>query len=203
MLVCPGTHVAFHFELLTFKFYLKFMKTQSVAVFCGSREGRNALFVKHATELGKLIAVLGLKLVYGGGKKGLMGIVAESVLANHGHVMGVIPKILIEWEQQHEGLTELAIVPDMHSRKKMLYDMSDAAIVMPGGYGTLDEFFEMITWNQLKIHDKKIYILNSGGFYNHLHHHLKMLESEGFLYEPLADRIIFCENPIEVFNRIE
>ena len=179
------------------------MKTQSVAVFCGSREGNNILFAKHAAELGKLIALLGVKLVYGGGKKGLMGIVAESVLANKGKVMGVIPKILIEWEQQHEGLTELAIVPDMHSRKKMIYDMSDAAIILPGGFGTLDEFFEMITWNQLKIHDKKIYILNSGGFYNHMYHHLKMLEQEGFLYEPLTERIIICENPIEVFNRIE
>lgn len=179
------------------------MKTQSVAVFCGSREGKNKIFAGHAKELGKLIAVLGVKLVYGGGKKGLMGIVAESVLANRGKVMGVIPKILVEWEQQHEGLTELAIVPDMHSRKKMIYDMSDAAIVLPGGFGTLDEFFEMITWNQLKIHDKKIYILNSGGFYNHLYQHLKLLEAEGFLYEPLIERVIFCENPVEVFNRIE
>jgi uncharacterized protein (TIGR00730 family) len=179
------------------------MKTQSVAVFCGSREGKNKVFAAHAKELGKLIAVLGVKLVYGGGKKGLMGIVAESVLANSGKVMGVIPKILVEWEQQHEGLTELAIVPDMHSRKKMIYDMSDAAIVLPGGFGTLDEFFEMITWNQLKIHDKKIYILNSGGFYNHLHQHLKMLEAEGFLYEPLSERVLFCENPVELFNRIE
>jgi len=179
------------------------MKTQSVAVFCGSREGKNKIFAAHAKELGKLIAVLGVKLVYGGGKKGLMGIVAESVLSNRGKVMGVIPKILVEWEQQHEGLTELAIVPDMHSRKKMIYDMSDAAIVLPGGFGTLDEFFEMITWNQLKIHDKKIYILNSGGFYNHLQQHLKMLEHEGFLYEPLIERVLFCDNPVEVFNRIE
>jgi uncharacterized protein (TIGR00730 family) len=179
------------------------MKTQSVAVFCGSRGGRNALFAKHAAELGKLIAVLGVKLVYGGGKKGLMGVVAESVLANSGQVLGIIPKILIEWEQQHEGLTELAIVPDMHSRKKMMYEMSDAAIILPGGFGTLDEFFEMITWNQLKIHDKKIYILNSGGFYNHLQHHLRMLEQEGFLYEPLNERVLFCDNPVEVFNKIE
>jgi uncharacterized protein (TIGR00730 family) len=179
------------------------MKTQSVAVFCGSRAGKNAVFAKHAAELGKLIAVLGVKLVYGGGKKGLMGVVAESVLKNNGKVLGVIPKLLIEWEQQHEGLTELAIVPDMHSRKKMIYEMSDAAIVMPGGFGTLDEFFEMITWNQLKIHDKKIYILNSGGFYNYMQRHLRLMEEEGFLYEPLSDRVIFCDNPIEVFNRIE
>ena len=97
-------------------------------------------------------------------KEGLMGAVADAVLANGGTVMGVIPKVLTEWEHQHLGLTELAVVPDMHSRKKMMYDMSDAAIMLPGGFGTLDELFEMLTWNQLKIHDKKIYILNSGGF---------------------------------------
>lgn len=179
------------------------MKTQSVAVFCGSKDGSNKLFSKHAAEVGRLIAHLNVKLVYGGGKKGLMGAVAEAVLANGGKVMGVIPKILIEWEQQHDSLTELAIVPDMHSRKKMMYDMSDAAIILPGGFGTLDEFFEMITWNQLKIHDKKIYLLNSGGFYSHLYRHLQMLEQEGFLYEPLSERILLCDNPIDVFNKIE
>ncbi len=170
--------------------------------FCGSKEGKNPLFAKHAKELGKLIAVLDLKLVYGGGKEGLMGVLADSVLEHEGQVMGVVPKVLIEWERQHEGLTEMAIVPDMHSRKKMMYDMSDAAVVLPGGLGTLDEFFEMVTWNQLKIHDKKIYIINSAGFYSHLHSHLKTLEIEGFLYEPLEQRIIFCDNPVEVFNKI-
>lgn len=179
------------------------MKTQSVAVFCGSRGGVNGLFAKHAKELGRLLATLNIKMVYGGGNKGLMGIIADAVLNNGGKVLGVIPKIMTEWEQQHEGLTELAIVPDMHSRKKMMYDMSDAAVILPGGYGTLDELFEMITWNQLKIHDKKIYMLNSGGFYNHLKSHLKLMEQEGFLYEPVGSRLVFCDNPIEVFNKIE
>lgn len=178
------------------------MKTQSVAVFCGSREGKNKIFAGHAKELGKLIAVLGVKLVYGGGKKGLMGIVAESVLANRGKVMGVIPKILVEWEQQHEGLTELAIVPDMHSRKKMIYDMSDAAIVLPGGFGTLDEFFEMITWNQLKIHDKKIYILNSDNFFEYLLQHIRRMEKEAFLYESLMENITVLKEPGELLQYI-
>jgi uncharacterized protein (TIGR00730 family) len=178
------------------------MKIESVVVFCGSKSGHNPLFAQHAAELGKLIAVLDLKLVYGGGKVGLMGIIADAVLNNGGRVMGVIPKVLTELEHQHEGLTELAIVADMHTRKKMMYDMCDAAIVLPGGFGTLDEFFEMLTWNQLKIHDKKIYVLNSGGFYNHLINHLKVLEKEGFLYEEIADRIIFCDTPVEIFNRI-
>lgn len=131
-----------------------------------------------------------------------MGAIADSVLAHGGEVLGVIPKLLIEWEHQHEGLTELAVVPDMHSRKKMLYEMCDAAIVLPGGFGTLDELFEMLTWNQLKIHDKKIYLLNSDGFYNHLILHLKMLQKEGFLYEGLEERLIFCDSPVEIFNRI-
>jgi uncharacterized protein (TIGR00730 family) len=131
-----------------------------------------------------------------------MGAIADAVMANQGRAMGVIPKILTEWEHQHEGLTELAIVPDMHTRKKMMYDMCDAAIVMPGGFGTLDEFFEMLTWNQLKIHDKKIYVLNSAGFYNNLIHHLRQLEREGFLYEKIEERIMLCDSPVEIFNKI-
>src|SRR5215831_16601642 len=161
------------------------MNIEAAAVFCGSTPGNNPLFNQHAAELGKLLAMLKVKLVYGGGKTGLRGIIAVAVLANGGKVLGVIPKLLIEWEHQHEGLTELAIVPDMHTRKKMLYEMCDAAIVLPGGFGTLDELFEMLTWNQLKIHDKKIYVLNSAGFYNHLIHHLRLLEKEGFLYEKI------------------
>lgn len=178
------------------------MNIESVVVFCGSKAGRNPLYLQHAEDLGKHIALLELKLVFGGGKKGLMGAIADSVLANGGKVLGVIPKLLIEWEHQHEGLTELAVVPDMHSRKKMLYEMCDAAIVLPGGFGTLDELFEMLTWNQLKIHDKKIYVLNSAGFYNHLILHLKQLQKEGFLYEDLEERLIFCDSPVEIFNRI-
>jgi len=178
------------------------MNIQSVAVFCGSKTGNNPVFAQHAKELGKLIAMLKLKLVYGGASKGLMGILADSVLANDGQIMGIIPEVLIEWEHQHKGLTELAIVPDMHVRKKMIFDRSDAAIVLPGGFGTLDEFFEMLTWNQLKIHDKKTYVLNSDGFYNHLLKHLRHLQKEGFLYESLDERVVFCSTPVELFNKI-
>ncbi len=178
-------------------------KIQSVAVFCGSKHGNNPLFAEHAAELGRLISILKIKLVYGGGKKGLMGVIADAVLQHEGSVMGIIPKILVDWEQQHEGLTELAVVADMHSRKKMLYDMCDAAIVLPGGIGTMDELFEMLTWNQLKIHEKTIYFLNTGGFYNYLIQHMKQMDKEGFLYESWEHRINFCNTPIEIFNRIE
>ena len=182
--------------------YLVGMNIQSVAVFCGSKPGKNKLFMQDAAELGKLIAILQLKLIYGGGKVGLMGAVANAALENGGTVMGVIPKLLIEWEQQHERIQELVIVPDMHSRKKMMFELSNAAIILPGGFGTLDELFEMLTWNQLKIHDKKIYMLNSGGFYDHLYQHMRTMEREGFLYEELSERIIICSNAKELFNKI-
>jgi uncharacterized protein (TIGR00730 family) len=179
------------------------MNVQSIAVFCGSQTGHNPLYAQHTAELGKLIALLKIKLVYGGGRRGLMGTIADAVLQHDGEVMGVIPKVLTEWEQQHEGLTELAVVPDMHARKKMMYNMSDAAIILPGGFGTMDELFELLTWNQLKIHDKKIYILNSAGYYNHLIQYLKSAEKEGFLYEPVEERIIVCNTPVEIFNKVD
>src|SRR6186713_86905 len=173
------------------------MTILSVAVFCGSKPGHNPLFAQHTTELGKLIADKHLKLIYGGGSTGLMGLIADAVLAGGGSAVGIIPEVLVEWEHQHKGLTELAVVPDMHTRKKMMYDRCDAAIVLPGGFGTLDELFEMLTWNQLKIHNKKIYILNSAGFYDHLLGHLRQLEKEGFLYDRLEERVHFCATPAD------
>lgn len=172
---------------------------QAVAVFCGSKTGHNPLFAQHTEELGRLIAAQGLKLIYGGGSTGLMGLVADNVLAGGGAVVGIIPEILVKWEHQHPGLSELAVVPDMHTRKKLMYERCDAAIVLPGGFGTLDELFEMLTWNQLKIHNKKIFVLNSAGFYNHLRHHLETLQTQGFLYDRLEDRIQFCTEPTEIF----
>ena len=178
------------------------MNIESVAVFCGSKTGENPVFATHAKELGKLIAMLGLKLIYGGSSKGLMGILANSVLAHEGKILGVIPEVLIEWEHQHKGLSELAIVPDMHTRKKIMYERADAAIVMPGGFGTMDECFEMLTWNQLKIHNKQIYLLNSDGFFNNLIKHLRLMQKEGFLHDSLDERMTFCDTPVEIFNRI-
>ena len=178
------------------------MNIESVAVFCGSHSGGNPIFADQVKELGKLLAMLKVKLVYGGGQKGLMGVLADSVLEHEGQIMGIIPELMIEWEVQHKGLSELAIVPDMHTRKKMIYDRCDAVIVLPGGFGTMDELFEILTWNQLKIHSKKIYILNSDGFYNHLHKQLQLMEKEGFLQNGLSESLYFCTSPIELFNKI-
>jgi uncharacterized protein (TIGR00730 family) len=176
------------------------MLYKSMAVFCGSRPGANELYVQHAKELGALLASHDISLIYGGGGKGLMGAVADAVMDNGGKVIGVIPELLIQWEAQHLGLTELHVVIDMHARKKMMYELCDAAIVLPGGYGTLDELFELLTWNTLQIHSKKIILLNSAGFYDHLIGHIRQLNSEGFLYEHWQERITVINAPSEIFS---
>lgn len=111
---------------------------------------------------------------------------------------GVIPQLLINWEHQHESITELFVVDDMHMRKRKLYELCDGAIILPGGFGTLDELFEILTWNQLSIHDKKIFILNSSGFYDHLLQHLQLLSTEGFLYGELKDKLTVLNDPKDI-----
>lgn len=189
----------FSFPLL--QYYVN-MAIQSLAVFCGSKNGNNPEFARHATALGKLMAETNIRLIYGGGSAGLMGIIADSVMQNGGHVTGFIPKILLEWEVQHRGITELVICDDMHERKKRIYSVSDAAIILPGGFGTLDELFEIVTWNQLTIHDKEIYILNSGGFYNHLVQHIELMKRENFLYDDAIKRITILDDPADLLKYV-
>ncbi|MBA2562393.1 MAG: TIGR00730 family Rossman fold protein [Chitinophagaceae bacterium] len=174
------------------------MSIKSLAVFCGSKTGNNPLYVQHAKQLGHLLAQKNIVVVYGGGNKGIMGAIANAVLEKEGKIIGVMPKVLMGWEQQHLGLTELHEVADMHVRKAMLYDKCDAAIILAGGYGTMDELFEMLTWNQLSIHDKKIIVLNTAGFYDHLIMHLKKMEEESFLYDNILERITIISSPEEL-----
>lgn len=174
----------------------------SITIFCGSKSGNNPIYELHAAALGKMMAEQNIALIYGGGNKGLMGAVANAAMDNGGKVIGVIPKILLEWEAQHEGITELRVVDDMHVRKRMLYELCDAAIVLAGGNGTLDELYEMVTWNNLKIHNKKIIILNSAGFYNNLIAHMETMTEEGFLYGDWRERIIVCETPEEAIGAL-
>lgn len=174
------------------------MAIHSLAVFCGSKYGVNPIFRQHTIELAELMVNHHVTLVYGGGNVGIMGIVADEVMNNGGKVIGVIPKVLVAWERQHTSISELFVVDDMHSRKKKMYDLCDAAVILPGGFGTLDELFEMVTWNQLSIHDKLIFILNSGGFYNHLIAHIDQMQEEQFLYEEARKRIIILNEPAEL-----
>ena len=172
----------------------------SLAVFCGSKNRIDGAYVTHAQKLGKVMAENNIGMIYGGGSSGLMRIVADAVMQHHGKVIGIIPHILVEWEHQHHGITELIIADDMHERKKKMYELCDAAIILPGGFGTLDELFEMLTWNQLSIHDKKIFILNSTGFFDHLLAHIVRLDQQGFLYETAKERITVLSDPSEVLQ---
>jgi uncharacterized protein (TIGR00730 family) len=178
------------------------MPIHSLAVFCGSKNGNNPLYKQHTIQLGKLLAKHTITLIYGGGNVGIMGTIADEVMNNGGKVIGVIPQVLVEWERQHTSISELLVVDNMHTRKKKMYDLCDAAIILPGGFGTLDELFEMITWNQLSIHDKMIFILNSGGFYNHLIAHIRQMQQEGFLYEEAQKRVIILDNPSELAEHL-
>lgn len=178
------------------------MKIQSVTVFCGSKSGHDTGFEDQAIELGNALGKNGIQLVYGGGNKGLMGAIANAVLANEGKVLGVIPKLLLEWEAQHEGLTELIITETMHDRKKILYDKADVAIILPGGMGTMDELFELLTWNNLNIHQKKVIVLNWEGFYNPLLTMLEHMHNAGFMYADWKNRIYVAKDAKEVMETI-
>lgn len=173
---------------------------QSAAVFCGSKPGSDPLFSQHAAALGALLALHKITLVYGGGNSGLMGIVANAALENEGNVVGVMPALLVEREFKHDRLTQIHIVEDMHSRKKMMYSLCDAAIILPGGYGTLDEVIEMMAWNSLSIHDKKIFLLNSAGFYDPLVQQISIMREKGFLYADPASAFTVVDSPEAIFS---
>lgn len=178
------------------------MSIAAVAVFCGSKSGSNEHYKRDAETLGILLAKHGIQMIYGGGQAGLMGQVAEAVLKRGGSVRGIMPERLMDKEIGHHALSELTIVDGMHERKRLMYGLCDAAIVLPGGYGTLDELFEILTWNGLALHDKKVFLLNSGGFYNHLLQHLRHIGKEGFLYEALEKSLTILNTAEEFANYI-
>jgi uncharacterized protein (TIGR00730 family) len=179
------------------------MSIKSIAIFCGSKSGNNKQYQDDAAALGLLLSQKGIEMIYGGGKNGLMGCVADSVMNSGGIVRGVIPHVLVEWETSHQNISELLVVEDMHQRKRKMYELCDAAIILPGGFGTLDELFEILTWNQLSIHDKKVFVLNSGGFYDHLLAHLQMLTTEGFLYGNLPEQITVLQTPEDLLQHLD
>ena len=160
---------------------------KSVCVYCGSANGAKPLYAEAARAFGRALVEADLALVYGGGKVGLMGVIADTVMAEGGRAIGVIPELLVNKEVGHNGLTELHVVPDMHHRKKMMADLSDAFVAMPGGAGTLEEFFEVYTWAQLGYHHKPVALLNIGGFYDPLMKLLQHTVDEGFMRQTYVD----------------
>ena len=161
----------------------------SVCVYCGSRPGEQPEFATIAANVGRWIGLHGGQLVYGGGSNGLMGIVADATLAAGGRVIGVIPKALVEKEWAHSGCTELHVVETMHERKRIMAEHADAFLALPGGIGTLEEFFEVWTWRQLGYHDKPVGLLNMAGYYDGLLDFLHSSVKAGFMSERLMELI--------------
>jgi hypothetical protein len=157
---------------------------RSICVFCGASTGHDPRHREAADTLGRMIADAGIRLVFGGGNAGLMGAVADAALAAGGEVVGVIPHYLIEREHGHRGVTELKVVDSMHSRKETMFALADAFVVLPGGVGTLDETFEIITWRQLGMHDKPIVVVDTGGYWQRLDALVAAIVGHGFAAPP-------------------
>ena len=160
---------------------------KSVCVYCGSSFGVKPVYANAAQSFGRALVEAGLTLVYGGGRVGLMGTIADEVLAAGGRAIGVIPELLVNKEVGHRGLSELHVVPDMHQRKKMMADLSDAFVALPGGAGTLEELFEVYTWAQLGYHHKPVALYNIEGYYDPLITMLEHTVQEGFMHQTYFD----------------
>ena len=163
---------------------------KSVAVYCGSSSGNQPVYTQQAQEMGRELARRGLTLVYGGGCVGLMGAIADAVLAEGGRVIGVIPGFLADKELAHQGCTELHVVETMHQRKLLMADLADGFVAMPGGFGTLEELFEVLTWGQLGLHGKPTGLLNTEGFYDSLLALLDHMSSQAFLRSENRDQVL-------------
>lgn len=174
----------------------------SVCVYCGSRDGARAAFAQAATAIGAEIGRRGWQLVYGGGRAGLMGRVADAALHAGGRVVGVIPRSLMEREVGHHGLSELHVVETMHERKRMMAERSDAFIALPGGIGTFEELFEVWTWRQLGYHDKPIGLLNVEGYYDALLGFLGQTVTNGFVSEPQRTLLDVATEPVSLLDAI-
>ncbi len=173
-----------------------------VCVYCGSSTGFDPIYKAGAVDLGKLLAAEGISLVYGGGSVGLMGALADSVLAEGGEVIGIIPHHLIAMEVGHRQLTSLIAVDSMHARKHQMADLSDAFIALPGGIGTAEELLEVFTWLQLGIHAKPVAILNTNGYFDHLLQFLAHMEESGFLKREHREMLIVEQNAARLLDQL-
>nr|WP_299345428.1 TIGR00730 family Rossman fold protein [Allomuricauda sp.] len=176
---------------------------KSIAVFCGSSPGKDKEIIGKAFELGAYFAENNVQMVYGGGKVGLMGQIAQGALENRGKVIGVIPHFLKEKEVHHTGLSELFLVDTMHERKLQMHELSDGVIMLPGGFGTLEEFFEMLTWGQLGLHQKPMGILNINGFFDDLLNMMRKMVAEQFLKEENYRMLLVADTIGELLNKME
>jgi uncharacterized protein (TIGR00730 family) len=174
-----------------------------IVVFCGSSAGQSPVYMEQATLLGAALAKRNLALVYGGAKVGLMGAVADGALQAGGEVIGVLPQFLQQKELAHEGLTELILVDTMHERKTKMNELCDGVIALPGGFGTMEELFEMLTWGQLGLHRKPIGMLNVNGFYDALLELSNAMTSNGFLKAENRDMLLYSDDIADLLLKME
>jgi len=172
----------------------------ALCVYCGSQNGHHPIYAETAHAFGRELARRGIALVYGGGKVGLMGTVADAVLTGGGQVIGVIPRQLVDREVAHAGLTELVVVDTMHQRKTRMFEHSDAFVALPGGFGTMDEMFEMLTWAQLGLHRYPCAFLDTRGYYGHLRGMMDHMVTEGFVAQARRDSVWIGESVDELFD---
>jgi uncharacterized protein (TIGR00730 family) len=176
---------------------------QGICVFCGSSAGANPAYRSAATELGSLLAAQGRRLVYGGGNVGLMGVVADAALASGGSVVGVIPQHLLDLEVGHQALTELRVVHSMHERKQQMSELADAFVLLPGGLGSLEEFFEIWTWGQLGLHRKPYGILNVAGYFDALLAFLDHAAEERFLHPEHRRLVVVAGHAADLLEKLD
>ena len=177
------------------------MKT--VCVFCGSSTGGNSKYIKAARELGRYLAEKELTLVYGAGNVGLMGQIAQSTLTNGGKVIGVIPEFLVQKEVVYREITDLRIVDSMHERKALMAELSDGFVAMPGGFGTLEETVEVLTWGQLGLHKKPVGLLNIEGYYDRLNEFFAHMVKEEFLRDAHREMILINDKPADLISAMQ
>ena len=173
---------------------------KSIVVYCGSRKGNRPAYGEAARILGKTLADKNIRLVYGGGNVGLMGITADSTMQHGGEVLGIIPGFLNQLEVGHSGITELRVVENMHQRKLMMHEESDGIITLPGGFGTMEEIFEMLTWGQLGMHQKPIGVLNVEGYYDDLIAQADRMVADDFLSTRNREMLIVESDPIRLIE---
>jgi uncharacterized protein (TIGR00730 family) len=176
---------------------------KSICIFCGANFNGDPVLKEAIEQLAEVMVSREITLVYGGGKVGVMGLIADAILSRGGKAIGVIPQFLMDKEVGHTGLTELHIVDNMHQRKQMMNDLCDAIITLPGGLGTLEEFFEVLTWLQLGLHNHPIGLLNVGGFYDSLLTQMDVMVAQKFLKPTNRELVITSGNPIELINLMD
>jgi hypothetical protein len=176
---------------------------RSLGVMCGSRLGNDAAYREAAIRLGVLMAERGVRLVYGGGSIGLMGVIADAVLANGGHVIGVIPDFLMKYEIGHRRLTELVITGSLQDRKRRMFEMADGFVILPGGLGTLDEAFEIVTWKQLRLHEAPMVVLDVAGYWAPFRVLIDAVVAAGFAHPAVTELFTMVTSADEVLPALE